>query len=387
MNDMPQGLATAPRAADTRPPLVTIIVVNYNYAAFIDQCIRSVAAQDYQNIQCLVLDCASTDGSASVIETALERQSDPRFRFIKRDVNHGHLANALSVIDQIEGIFVNFLDSDDFLFPEFVSTHVRAHLNDLNSAAVSVSDQIQVDSTGQVLAGTCHWHQKWRAQDPANAWCDISNARSWLPRSPQCPDRAAAVTLSFVPAWWSSWPKDRWIWGTTSAMMFRNSIIQALAPGEAELSGYGPLNVDGYFARFGHSVGGTLVIDSTQGAYRRHGRNVWATNPVFGGQTANSVQDEPVRTSVLQGLACKVLMARYEDLIRLLGSELYYSIAWQLMSNDEFLGFATGHPSDRATWENTISSANEELPLAFAGVTRLRGLRKRLRNAAQRIWQ
>lgn len=198
MNDMPQGLATAPRAADTRPPLVTIIVVNYNYAAFIDQCIRSVAAQDYQNIQCLVLDCASTDGSASVIETALERQSDPRFRFIKRDVNHGHLANALSVIDQIEGIFVNFLDSDDFLFPEFVSTHVRAHLNDLNSAAVSVSDQIQVDSTGQCspapATGTRNGGRKTRRMPGATyrmreAGCrDRRNARTGPPlsRSASC---------------------------------------------------------------------------------------------------------------------------------------------------------------------------------------------------------
>ena len=343
------------------PPLVTIVVVNYNYARFIEQCIRSVAAQDYRHIECLILDCASTDGSAAVIQSTLERLGDPRFKFRRRDFNRGQLANALSAINEINGAFVNFLDADDLLFPEFVSSHVKAHLNDLNPAAVTVSDQIQIDAAGHALAGTCAWHQKWRVQSLGNDWPDLSHARSWLPTShgfAKCNE----VALRYVPAWWSSWPGDRWIWSTTSAMMFRSTVIARLAPGEAELEGFGRLNLDGYYARFAHSVGGTLIIDAAHGAYRRHGNNVWSSNPIFGGFSAASPRDEPGQLRALQELARRVLVARHGDLVPSIGGELYYSIAWQLMSNDDFFRFAKAHEADRVHWEATIKSANVAIP-------------------------
>lgn len=281
---------------------------------------------------------------------------------MRRDVNRGQLANALSAVREIKGAFVSFLDSDDLLFPEFVSSHVRAHLNDLYPASVTVSDQIQIDAVGQVLAGTCAWHQKWRAQVPGNNWPDLSPARSWLPASPHALEKGSELALRYVPAWWSSWPGDRWIWGTTSAMMFRSSVIASLAPGDAELTGFGPLNLDGYYARFAHSVGGTLIIDAACGAYRRHGNNTWTSNPIFGGLSAGSPRDEQAQLRALQNLARRVVVARHDDLVPSLGGELYYSIAWQLMSNDDFFKFALAHEADRVHWETTVKSANAAIP-------------------------
>jgi hypothetical protein len=57
-------------------------------------------------------------------------------------------------------------------------------IDDVNSASISVTDHIQVDAAGQILAGTCHWHQKWRAFDPGAAWTRLTFARSWAPGSP-----------------------------------------------------------------------------------------------------------------------------------------------------------------------------------------------------------
>jgi hypothetical protein len=56
------------------------------------------------------------------------------------------------------------------------------------------------------------------------------------------------------------------------------------------------------------------------------------------------------------------LMTRHRDLARLLGAELYYSIAWQLMSNQEFLAFVQGHEEDRAIWEKTIADFGASTP-------------------------
>jgi glycosyltransferase involved in cell wall biosynthesis len=163
------GLAEEEIATGAHAPLVTIVIVNHNYGEFVEQCIRSVDQQDYPDIQCIVMDFASSDNSLAVIEAILNQTRNSFFQLLRRDVNHGHLINSLSALDDITGDFITFLDSDDFLFPEFVSTHVKAHLNDVSSAALSVTDQIQVDSAGQVLAGTCHWHQKWRAFEPGTA--------------------------------------------------------------------------------------------------------------------------------------------------------------------------------------------------------------------------
>ena len=170
MNKIPTELAGTTDVTGVRAPLVTIVIVNYNYSEFLRQCIQSVDQQDYPNLQCIVVECASTDDSLSVIEETISLAKRPFFQLLRRDVNNGHLINALSAVENIKGAFVTFLDADDFLFPDFVSTHVKAHLNSLNSAALSVTDQIQIDAAGQVLAGTCHWHQKWRASEPGTVW-------------------------------------------------------------------------------------------------------------------------------------------------------------------------------------------------------------------------
>ncbi len=135
---------------------------------------------------------------------------------------------------------------------------------------------------------------------------------------------------------------ERWIWGATSGMMFRRSVIESLAPSMEQPADLGHITMDGYFGRFAHSVGGTLVVDGAQGAYRRHGRNIWSSNQVLGGQTANGARDQAARFRSQQRVARQVL---------------YYSIAWQLMSYGDFHDFAKKHHEDRAIWERTIQVA------------------------------
>jgi glycosyltransferase involved in cell wall biosynthesis len=353
---------TGEATTDAHAPLVTIVIVNHNYGEFVEQCIRSVDLQDYPNIQCIVLECASNDDSLPVIEAMLDQTKRSFFQLVRREVNHGHVMNALSVLDEIKGTFVTFLDADDFLFPEFVSTHVKAHLNDVNSAALSVTDQIQVDAAGQVLAGTCHWHQKWRAFEPETAWTALTQARSWTPTSPYRMEPLDTSRLHYIPAWWSSWLMERWIWGATSGLVFRRSVIESLAPSVEQPGDLGNITMDGYFGRFAHSVGGTLVVDSAQGAYRRHGKNIWSSNQVLGGQTANGSRDHAARFRSQQRAARQVLETKYRDLVHLFGHELYYSIAWQLMSNQDFHDFAEKHDEDRAIWERTIQVAGAANP-------------------------
>jgi len=358
VDKMRTGFTDAATAAGVSAPLVTIVIVNYNYGEFVGQCIQSVDQQDYSNIQCIILECASTDNSLSVIERALGRAKNPFFRLLRRDSNRGHVINCLSTLENTRGAFVTYLDADDFLLPEFVSTHVKAHLNDLHSAALSVTDQIQVDGAGQVLAGTCHWHQKWRMVEAGTAWRDLTQARSWISDQPYRMQEIGISRLHYVPAWWSSWLQERWIWGATSGIVFRRSVIESLAPSlEQSLAPLSAISFDGYFARFAHSVGGTVVVDSAQGAYRRHGKNLWSSNQLLGGQTPNSSQDGIGKFQNEQRIARHTLVTKYRDFVRLFGGDLYYSIMWQLMPNEEFLDFANKHEEDKAIWEKTIQNS------------------------------
>ncbi len=303
-----------------RSPLVTVVIIDHNYREFVGQCIRSVDQQDYPNIQCIVLECASNDGSVSVIEEALGQTKNSFFEFIRREHNDGHFINVLSTLKHVKGAFLTYLDANDFLFPEFVSTLVRAHLNDLNSASVTVTNQIQVDAVGQVLAGTCHWHQKWRAFEPGTAWTELTVARSWVPNSPYRLERMDNCRLYYVPAWWSSRLMERWIWSSTSGLMFRKSVVESLAPSMEQAADLRlNVGVDGYFGRFGHSAGGTIVVDSAQGAYRRHGKNLWSSNQMLGEQTPSGAPDQTRRLQNSQQVARYVLAAKYQDLLRLLG--------------------------------------------------------------------
>ena len=362
-------------SSDGLAPLITIVILNYNYAQFVGRCIQSVDQQDYRNIQCLILECGSTDGSLSVIEAELAKTKSAFFQLIHRDTNSGQVSNYLSALSDIRGDFVTFIDADDFLFPKFVSTHVQAHLNSLQSAALSVTDQIQVNAEGKIVAGTCHWHQKARTLDASSGWVDITHGRSWdfAVQGEMAP--LNLPSLHYVPAWWSSWVIERWIWSATSGIMFRKSVICALSP-ELELPAeLRDLSMDSYFARLAHSVGGTLVIDSAQGGYGRHGNNKHSGNPLLGGQTPNGSRDLLEKFNKCQFVARQLLTTKYQELKNLFGGELYYSILWQVMSNQDFLDFVKAREVDRAAWEKTFRAAGASIPNSAADVASL-GLKK-----------
>ena len=60
-----------PRQENERDPLVSIVVGNYNQGAFVEEAIRSVAAQTYSKLECVVVDDKSTDDSVARIEAMM----------------------------------------------------------------------------------------------------------------------------------------------------------------------------------------------------------------------------------------------------------------------------------------------------------------------------
>ncbi|WP_433722208.1 CDP-glycerol glycerophosphotransferase family protein [Actinoplanes sp. CA-051413] len=94
------------------PGLVSVIVPIYNVEPFLRDCLDSLRAQTYADLQVLMVDDGSTDGSAAV--AAEFAAADPRFELI-RQANAGLSAARNVAVPAARGEYLAFVDSDDVL--------------------------------------------------------------------------------------------------------------------------------------------------------------------------------------------------------------------------------------------------------------------------------
>src|ERR1700724_2529645 len=103
-------------------PLVSVIIVNYNYARFLKQAADSVFEQTYPNIECIIVDNASTDESADVL-LAISKQY-PSTTILRRSDNGGQSLASKEGFEASSGEYVVFLDADDVLLSSCIATDV-----------------------------------------------------------------------------------------------------------------------------------------------------------------------------------------------------------------------------------------------------------------------
>lgn len=102
-----------------KPPLVSILIPVYNRDNFIGECIESALAQTHTNIEVVVVDNASTDGTWEICQQFASK--DKRVRVFRNDTNIGPVRNWLACIAQARGEYTKILWSDDLIHPEFLS--------------------------------------------------------------------------------------------------------------------------------------------------------------------------------------------------------------------------------------------------------------------------
>lgn len=121
-------------------PLVSIIIPVYNVEKYIDDCIQSVLAQTYKNIEILVVDDGSPDYSIDRIEKYQEK--DSRIKII-RQKNMGLSGARNTGIEAASGEWLYFLDSDDFLFADAIEKLLRKALE--KNVKLSMCGYVYVD--------------------------------------------------------------------------------------------------------------------------------------------------------------------------------------------------------------------------------------------------
>lgn len=112
-----------------KKPLVSVIVTTYNRPELLRDALRSIAAQDYREIEVVVVNDAGED-VRSVVEDALTSGGIERWRYISNVRNLGKPASINVAVAASSGELVAHLDDDDEFFPD----HVRAAVNAFASA-------------------------------------------------------------------------------------------------------------------------------------------------------------------------------------------------------------------------------------------------------------
>lgn len=113
---------------NNKKPLVAVIIPVYNRAGFLKQTIDSVLSQTYRNIQLIVVDDGSTDGSYELIKSYGDKLT------LITHPNHKNQGQSASINLGIKYViekcdYIAILDSDDYWLPEKVYKQVKVMIN------------------------------------------------------------------------------------------------------------------------------------------------------------------------------------------------------------------------------------------------------------------
>lgn len=98
---------------------VSIIVPIYNVLEYLERCVNSLFQQKYKNIEIILVDDCSTDGSRELAQKLAEK--DSRCIFIQREKNGGLSAARNTGMKVASGEWLAFVDSDDWVTEDYIS--------------------------------------------------------------------------------------------------------------------------------------------------------------------------------------------------------------------------------------------------------------------------
>lgn len=117
--------------------LLSVIVPIYNTEKYLNQCVQSILQQTYQNLEILLIDDGSTDGSLTLCR-AFEKKDD-RVHVIHKK-NEGLIATKKVGLEKATGDYVGFVDSDDWIERDMYARLMKAA--EINGADIVVGDNV-----------------------------------------------------------------------------------------------------------------------------------------------------------------------------------------------------------------------------------------------------
>ena len=208
----------------------SILINNFNYAPYLEACLQSAVDQTHEDLEIIIVDDGSTDGSQDLIAAFAEKSARPVQAVLKEN---GGQASAMNKGFEVStGDLILFLDADDYLAPDCVARVVAAWTDEM---AKLHFDLAIVDKDGQSVDG-----------------------RTWNAHLPHGDLRAHVLETGTVES------------APTSGNVFSRRFLETIMPiPESDWR----FNADAYMFNQAALAGHIGFIDQPIGFYRVHGRN------------------------------------------------------------------------------------------------------------------
>lgn len=173
-------------------PVVSIIVPVYNVKSYVGECVESLCRQTYTNLEILLVDDGSTDGSGEVCDEYAGR--DERIRVIHQ-ANRG-LSGARNMgLDDARGEYIAFVDSDDLVSRNYVETLYEllmkyeadiaacAYIKGTTEQLTDIREKVlSLDNVKEICMPSVkllkQWHGKYKQQETV-AWNKLYCREVW----------------------------------------------------------------------------------------------------------------------------------------------------------------------------------------------------------------
>lgn len=147
---MKENPTPIPHLSVSCQPLVSVIVPAYNAETYILQTLNSVLSQTYKNIEVVVVDDGSHDGTTQIVEAIMRR--DDRVALLRQSNSGVAVARNLA-IEKSRGEYIAPIDADDMWYPQKIEKQVHCMLHAGLDTGLVYAWSVHIDERGLLTGG------------------------------------------------------------------------------------------------------------------------------------------------------------------------------------------------------------------------------------------
>ncbi len=172
-------------------PRVSVVVISYNQEDVIREAVDSVLGQDWPNLELILSDDGSKDGTVAILKEYAER--DHRVTVLAARRNRGITANCNQGYAKVTGDYVVFMGGDDYMLPDRIRLQAEAlQAHPEASACISAASAFH-EHTGETLRVVDpvakFGRDRFTVEDVLSTANCLTQASAWMLRRSMAPDR------------------------------------------------------------------------------------------------------------------------------------------------------------------------------------------------------